>query len=120
MVRRASLTFWASNFGDGFHMKLLHVCVLAIVTLLLTEAPALAQAPAPASYKAIGTGIGAGLAIVGLGIGLGRIGGSAVESIARQPEASDKIVTNMITMAALLEGAGIIALIFCLLCLFIS
>jgi F-type H+-transporting ATPase subunit c len=100
-------------------MKLLHVCVLALVTLLLTEAPAMAQA-APVSYKAIGTGIGAGLAIVGLGIGLGRIGGSAVESIARQPEASDKVVTNMITMAALLEGAGIIALIFCLLCLFIN
>lgn len=99
-------------------MKLLHVCVIALVMLLLSAAPAMAQAPAPASYKAIGAGIGSGLAIIGLGIGLGRIGGSAVESIARQPEASGKVVGNMMIMAALVEGAGIIALVFCLLCLF--
>jgi F-type H+-transporting ATPase subunit c len=101
-------------------MKLLNVCVMACLLVLAAETPALAQAGAAVSYKAIGTGIGSGLAIVGLGIGLGRIGGSAVESIARQPEASGKVVQNMITMAALLEGAGIIALIFCLLCLFIN
>jgi F-type H+-transporting ATPase subunit c len=100
-------------------MKMMNVCLIALALLFFAEAPAFAQGPA-VSYKAIGTGIGAGLAIVGLGIGLGRIGGSAVESIARQPEVSDKVVQNMITMAALLEGAGIIALIFCLLCLFIN
>jgi F-type H+-transporting ATPase subunit c len=98
-------------------MKMLHVCVLALVTLLLTAMPAMA---ADVTYRHIGTGIGCGLAIIGLGIGLGRLGGSAVESIARQPEAAGKVVQNMLIMMAVLEGAGLLALIFCLLCLFLG
>jgi len=55
--------------------------------------------------------IGAGLIVIGAGIGLGQIGGKGVEGIARQPEASGKIQTAMIIMAALLEGLAFAALI---------
>jgi len=55
--------------------------------------------------------IGAGLIVIGAGIGLGQIGGKAMEGIARQPEASGKIQTAMIIVAALLEGLAFAALI---------
>jgi F-type H+-transporting ATPase subunit c len=60
-------------------------------------------------------GIGAGVAAVGAGIGIGRIGGSALESIARQPEATGDIRANMIVAAALIEGVALFAVIVCLL-----
>ncbi len=59
----------------------------------------------------LGAGIGVGLVIMGAGAGIGRIGGSAVESIARQPEVADKVFTPMILTAALIEGAAFFALI---------
>jgi F-type H+-transporting ATPase subunit c len=55
--------------------------------------------------------LGAGLAVIGAGIGIGNIGGKAMESIARQPEAVGDIRSNMILMAALIEGAALIAII---------
>lgn len=55
--------------------------------------------------------IGAGLAVIGGGIGLGLVGKGAVESIARQPEAKGPIGTNMILMAALVEGAALFAVV---------
>jgi F-type H+-transporting ATPase subunit c len=55
--------------------------------------------------------IGAGLAVIGAGIGIGTIGGKAMESIARQPEAVGDIRANMILMAALVEGAALIAIL---------
>lgn len=61
-------------------------------------------------YK-LGVGIGMGLIILGAGLGIGRIGGSAVEAIARQPEAGGRIGTNMLIAAALIEGVTVIALI---------
>jgi len=63
----------------------------------------------------LGAGIGLGLALIGAGIGLGRIGGSAAEAIARQPEAATEIRGISIVIAVLLEGATIIALVFALL-----
>ena len=54
--------------------------------------------------------IGAGLAAIGAGLGIGRIGGSAMEAIARQPEATNKIQTAMLIAAALIEGIGFAAL----------
>ncbi len=69
-------------------------------------------------YAYLGCGLGAGLAIIGAGLGIGRIGGSAVESIARQPEMAGTIQTAMIIAAALIEGAALLAVIICLLCLF--
>ena len=54
--------------------------------------------------------VGAGLIVIGGGIGLGKIGGSAMEAIARQPEAAGKIQTAMIIIGALLEGLAFGAL----------
>lgn len=59
--------------------------------------------------------IGAGIAVIGAGIGIGRIGGSAMEAIARQPEAAGKIQTAMIIAAALIEGAALFAVVVSLL-----
>mgnify|MGYP006266530917 CR=1 FL=1 len=55
--------------------------------------------------------LGAGLAVIGAGIGIGNIGAKAMEAIARQPEAVGDIRANMILMAALIEGAALIAII---------
>jgi len=55
--------------------------------------------------------IGAGLAAIGAGIGIGRIGGSAMESIARQPEATSKIQTAMLIAAALIEAVALFAVV---------
>lgn len=54
--------------------------------------------------------VGAGLIVIGAGLGIGRIGGSAMDAIARQPEASGKIQGAMIIAAALIEGLGFAAL----------
>jgi len=59
--------------------------------------------------------IGMGLAVIGAGIGVGNIGAKAMEAIARQPEAVGDIRSNMILMAALVEGAALIAIVFCFL-----
>ena len=50
--------------------------------------------------------VGAGLVVIGVGLGIGKIGGSAMEAIARQPEAYGKIQTAMLIAAALIEGIG--------------
>ena len=55
--------------------------------------------------RKLGGAIGAGLSVVGGGAGIGRVGGSAVEAIARQPEAGGNISTAMIITAAMIEGA---------------
>jgi len=58
--------------------------------------------------------IGAGLAVIGAGYGIGRIGDSAMEAIARQPEAATKIQTAMIISAALIEGVALFAVVVAL------
>lgn len=63
----------------------------------------------------MGAGIGAGLVALGAGIGIGRIGGQAMESIARQPEAGGNIQTAMIIAAALIEGVALFGVVVCLL-----
>ena len=78
----------------------------------------LLQAAEAVSNIGIGYGlaaVGAGLAAVGAGIGIGRIGGSALESIARQPEVAGDIRSNMILAAALVEGAAFFAMVIGLL-----
>lgn len=59
--------------------------------------------------------LGAGLAVIGAAIGVGRIGGSAMDAIARQPEASGKIQTAMIIAAALVEGVALFGVVAALL-----
>jgi len=66
----------------------------------------------------LGAGIGAGIAAIGAGIGIGMIGKGAVESIARQPEASDEINGAMILTAALIEGVALFGVIACILIVF--
>ena len=58
--------------------------------------------------------VGAGLAVIGAGIGIGRIGGSACDGIARQPEVAGKIQAAGIIFAALVEGAAFAAILLCL------
>ena len=65
---------------------------------------------AAVSYGAFAA-IGAGLAVIGAAIGIGQIGGKAMEAIARQPDAVGDIRSNMILMAALVEGAALIAIL---------
>ena len=83
-------------------------------TLMLLQA-AMDPIAAKNFNSLLGAGIGIGLAIVGAGIGLGKIGGMAVEAIARQPEAVTDIRATAILFAGLLEGATIVALVFALL-----
>ena len=72
-----------------------------------------------AAIAKMGAGLGAGIAVIGAGIGIGNIGKSALESIARQPEAVGDIRSNMIIAAALVEGVAFFAIVVCLLILFI-
>ena len=74
-----------------------------------------AATQAVADYAAMGAGIGAGIAVVGAGIGIGQIGGRAMDAIARQPEAVGDVRSNMIVVAALVEGAAFFAIVVCFL-----
>ena len=65
----------------------------------------------------LGGAIGAGLVLMGGGAAIGRIGGSAVESMARQPEAAGSINMAMIITAAMIEGATLFGVVVCLLCI---
>lgn len=105
----------------------LRLLVVAAV-LALTAAPAFAQAPAGAAPTAdvakaanprTGPGLGIGLSVIGIGIGLGLIGYSALGSVARQPEQTGTIRGLMILMAALVEGAGIVGILFSLASMFL-
>ena len=98
--------------------NLLTLSILAFLgTALVAADPAMAQDGAAAaaaggmSLKGLGAGFASGLAVLGAGMGIGRIGGSAVESIARQPEMAGKIFINMILTAALIEGVALFAVV---------
>ena len=67
------------------------------------------------AWALMGAGIGAGLAAIGAGIGIGRIGGSATESMARQPEMAGTIQTGALILAAFIEGAALFAIVVCML-----
>jgi ATP synthase F0 subunit c len=94
-------------------MRLAHL-LLAAVVLLGTAPPLLAGEGA-----ATGAGVGMGLAIIGIGIGLGLIGHSALGGIARQPEQAGAIQGVMFILAGMVEGAGVIALVLCVLMFFL-
>ena len=97
--------------------NLLTLSILAFVaTTVATANPAMAQEAAAAagkinSLQGLGAGLAVGAAVLGAGMGIGRIGGSAVESIARQPEMAGKIFINMILTAALIEGVALFAVV---------
>ena len=66
----------------------------------------------------LGAAIGAGIAAVGAGLGIGRIGGQAMDAMARQPEKIGELRSAMIIAAALVEGVACFAAIIALLCVF--
>lgn len=92
--------------------------VFALVAVVLFPVVASAQdgsALTTDGARKLGGAIGAGLAVIGAGMGIGRIGGSAVEAIARQPEAGGPIFNSMIITAALIEGVALFAVVIGLL-----
>lgn len=91
---------WAQEQGGTEQMK------VAADLKLLTPGQGLAI---------LGAAIGAGLAVVGGALGIGRIGGSMLESVARQPEAAGALFTPMIITAALIEGVALFAIVVALL-----
>lgn len=64
--------------------------------------------------------IGMGLSVLGIGLGLGLIGNAAMSGIARQPEQAGTIQTAMLIVGGLVEGAGILSLILCLVTIFVD
>lgn len=100
----------------------LALAMIALGVVLLFAPAAFAQEDggsllSTAGASALGGAIGAGLVVMGGAAGIGRIGGSAVESMARQPEAAGQISTAMLITAALIEGATLFAVVVCLLAL---
>lgn len=71
------------------------------------------------TLTALGASVGAAIAAIAAGIGIGKIGAAAMEAIARQPEAVGDIRSNMIVIAALVEGVALFAVIVCVLALFV-
>ncbi len=63
----------------------------------------------------LSAGIGAGLTIIGIGLGIGRLAGAALDGSARQPSSTGDLRTTMLIAAGLIEGAGLFALIICIL-----
>ena len=67
------------------------------------------------AFAIMGAGIGAGLAAIGAGVGIGKIGGSAMEAIARQPEASGEVRNAMLVIAAFIEVIALFGILICFL-----
>lgn len=83
-----------------------------ILTILL-------QAVAGAAIGKVGAALGAALAAFAAGYGIGKVGTSAMEAIARQPESSGSVRSSMIIVAGMIEGAALFAIIACVLGLFL-
>jgi F-type H+-transporting ATPase subunit c len=96
-------------------MKFVKSAALVLGLILAASTSASAQTVDPnmpgANFASRFNGIGIGLVIIGAGLGIGRLAGSAVESMARQPELAGQIQIAMIIAAALIEGVAFFALI---------
>jgi F-type H+-transporting ATPase subunit c len=106
---------------EKFPVKKYATLAAAFLALLVLTSAAFAQAaPAPGTVATGGFGVdftkyfGAGLTTCGAAYGIGRLAGSALESMARQPEVAGNIQTAMIISAALIEGFTFFALLICL------
>ncbi len=104
-----------NKFFKVFAVASLIALVFAPMAAFAQEAAEAADAAAKAAPLLDFSTLAAALAIVGAAFGIGKIGASAVESMARQPEAAGSISTGMIISAALIEGVTFFALIICLL-----
>jgi F-type H+-transporting ATPase subunit c len=87
----------------------------AMLSVVQDVGGALSDEAARTYGSMIGSGLSIGLAVIGVGIGIGRIGGSAAEGIARQPEAAAAIQGASIIFAALIEGVGLFGLVIAIL-----
>lgn len=95
--------------------RVYQICMAFTVALLAFATPAFAQDGFSINLT---PSFGAGLILLGAGFGIGKIGAAAVESMARQPEASGDIRGGMLLAAALIEGATFFALIVCIIAIF--
>ena len=100
----------AEYVQEVFLSKESHMTVLPML-----QAAATFSREYSAAWGLMGAGIGAGIAVIGAGLGIGRIGGQAMEGMARQPEIAGTIGTQGLILAALVEGAAFFALVVCLL-----
>ena len=112
-------------------MRKLLAMAIALALVLGTTSFAAAQQPVPTGAAAPAAGeptkivnnttaaIGMGLSVLGIGLGLGLIGFAALSGIARQPEQAGAIQGAMFIIAGLVEGAGIISLVLCLVTIFV-
>jgi F-type H+-transporting ATPase subunit c len=93
--------------------------MIDVITYALVQAAAEAPGAFNAGYQGawamLGAGIGAGLAVIGAGLGIGRIGGSAMDGMARQPEVAGTIQTGALILSAFVEGAALFAIVVTLL-----
>lgn len=80
----------------------------------------LLQAIAGAALGKVGAALGAALAAFAAGYGIGKVGTSAMEAIARQPESAGNIRSSMIIVAGMIEGAALLGIIVCLLAIVIN
>lgn len=67
------------------------------------------------SLALLGAGLGAGIVTLGTAYGIGTVGRAALEAMARQPEAADKVRTAMIIAASLIEGVALLGALICFL-----
>ena len=100
-------------------MNTLSRIAVLLVVFLLAASPAMAAEQSGASGAGgvtflTGSAFGAGLIVLGAGLGIGKIGATAVESMARQPEVAGNIQIAMIIAAAIIEGATFFGLIVCM------
>lgn len=104
-------------------IKVAKLVCLGLFVVALMAGPAMAQAPGGGGAAVSAAGgmatqmsgaFGAGLVVIGAAYGIGRLAGSALESMARQPEVAGNIQTAMIIAAALIEGFTFFALYICM------
>jgi F-type H+-transporting ATPase subunit c len=96
--------------------KFVRYSITCLVILLGLATTSFAQATGTAGETLVlaGSAVGVGLTVIGAGYGIGRLAGSALESMARQPEVAGSIQTAMIIAAALIEGFTFFALYICM------
>ena len=102
--------------GNCVKVLLVLLMVVAVTTPAMAQGEEIDEMVVSSGFSMnLGAAFGSGLVLLGAGMGIGKIGSSAVESIARQPEVAGNIQTAMIISAALIEGATFFALIVCML-----
>ena len=94
--------------------RFVRISTTCLVVLLGLASTAFGQPATPTSLIVAGSAVGVGLTVIGAAYGIGRLAGSALESMARQPEVAGSIQTAMIIAAALIEGFTFFALYICM------